>query len=290
MNAAKPSEPTKPSGVATLPSSNRMPVTASNTAGQSYKRTAGATKEGIEEAEGLSGLDIEGPGSSPATLVPPEEDATKEAATKEGGIRELLNKYRSDIGKQREIDNYMSLLSAGLGMMGGTSQYGLANIGAGALQGVKTYQQAAQQRSADERALLSGELGLKKYEQLGDIRRAQIEAQRAKGVEDQDIKRARLAQGQLNALNESVSKIEELAGKAVDASGKLASTEMVGKSQAEIAALRQQEVNKMLMGNSPMAMRYKALMKQLGYDISGFGAQGGNTMSADRASKFKVER
>lgn len=291
MNAAKPAEPTKPAGVATLPTVPRMPVTSSNTLGQSYKRTAGATKEDIDNAELLTGVDFGGPGSSPATLTPPEPEATKEAAPKEeSGIRGILDKFRADIGKQRDIDNYLSLLSSGLGMMGGTSPFAAVNIGQGALQGVKTYQQAAQQRSADERGLLSAELGLKKYEQLGDIRRAQIEAQKAKGVEDQDIKRARLAQSRLNTLNETAGKIEELAGKAVDATGKLATTEMLGKSQAEIAALKQQEINKMLMGNSPMAMRYKAIMKELGYDLGGFGAQGGNTMSPERASKFKVER
>ncbi len=179
MNAAQPSE--KKTGVATLPTTSaqtRMPVTASNTAGQSYKRTQGPTKQGMEEAELLSGIDLGGPGSSPATLTPPELDQEKEMPKEEGGIRSILDKFRSDIGKQRDIDNYMSLLSAGLGMMGGTSPFAAANIGQGALQGVKTYQQAAQLRGADERGLLSGEIALKKYQDLADIRRAQIQGQR----------------------------------------------------------------------------------------------------------------
>ena len=210
MNAAKPSEE-KPAGVATLPSSNRMPVTASNTTGQSYKRTAGATKEDIDNAELLTGVDFGGPGSSPATLTPPKPEPTKEDAPKEGGIRELLNKYRSDIGKQREIDNYMSLLSAGLGMMGGTSQYGLANVGQGALQGVRTYQQAAQQRSADERALLSGELGLKKYEDLSAIRKAGIERQKAADEANLQLRRDRLVQNQQKMYAEQLQDMIETA-------------------------------------------------------------------------------
>lgn len=112
--------------------------------------------------------------------LPPEEAAAaKETEPKEeGGIRSILDKYRQDIGKQRDIDNYMSLLSAGLGMMGGTSPYAAANIGQGAQQGVRTYQQAAQLRGADERGLLSGEIALKKYQDLADIRRAQIQGQK----------------------------------------------------------------------------------------------------------------
>lgn len=155
----------------------RMPVTASNTAGQSYKRTEGATKEGMEEAELLSGVDL---GFDPKQFSPqPEETQEKSGAAKEeGGIRELLNKYREDLRDQRETDKYLSLLSAGLGMMGGTSPFAGANIGQGALQGIKTYQQAAQLRGADDRALLSGEVALKKYQDLADIRRAQIEGQK----------------------------------------------------------------------------------------------------------------
>jgi len=204
MNAAKPSEPK----AETLPATRqRMPVTSSNTAGQSYKRTQGSTKEGMEEAELLSGVDQ---GFDPKQFSPQPEAAAEAQQPKEEGIRSMLNKYRQDIGRQRDIDNYMSLLSAGLGMMGGTSQYGLANIGQGALQGVRTYQQAAQQRSADERGLLSAELGLKKYEQLGDIRKAAIERQKAVDAENQQIKRDRLAQGQQKMYSEQLNEILRL--------------------------------------------------------------------------------
>ena len=280
MNAAGTAEPTtpaKPSGVATLPSSNRMPVTASNTAGQSYKRTAGATKEGMEEAEGLSGLDLEGPGSSPATLVPPEQEPTKEAAPKEGGIRELLNKYRSDIGKQREIDNYMSLLSAGLGMMGGTSQYGLANIGAGALQGVRTYQQAAQQRSADERALLSGELGLKKYEQLGDIRRAGIERQKAADEANLQLRRDRLAQNEQKMYSDQLNEIRRVSQ---------------AQALAEYKGTLLPEQKDQIMAQAETRLMQDPAYRALYKKVYGFDPvkTGGGAMSSERASQFKVER
>ena len=43
--------------------------------------------------------------------------------------RKWLKSYGEDIKKQKETDKYMSLLAAGLGMMGGTSPYAAANIG-----------------------------------------------------------------------------------------------------------------------------------------------------------------
>jgi hypothetical protein len=77
-------------------------------------------------------------------------------------LRRQIAEGRAGMKNQREIDNYMSLLSAGLGMLGGTSPNAAANIGAGAMQGIGAYQRAAQLRGADERSLLSAQLGLGK--------------------------------------------------------------------------------------------------------------------------------
>jgi len=98
---------------------------------------------------------------------------TKEVATPQEKQLSKLEQYQEalakDIGsreegiaKQREQDKYMALLSAGLGMMGGTSQHALANIGAGATQGIQSLAQANKERTAEENALLSGRLGLAK--------------------------------------------------------------------------------------------------------------------------------
>lgn len=183
MNVRQPSE-TK-AGVATLPTAPaqpRMPVTASNTTGQSYQRTQGAPSPDDRRAafEAAVGATQDAQDMETTLNLPPAEAAqpTTESPKEEGGIRSILDKFRGDIGKQRDIDNYMSLLSAGLGMMGGTSPFAAANIGQGAQQGVRTYQQAAQLRGADERGLLSGEVALKKYQDLADIRRAQIQGQK----------------------------------------------------------------------------------------------------------------
>lgn len=170
-----------PSGPASAPQP-RLPVTQSNTTGQSYQRTQGAPAPDDRRAafEAAVGATQDAEDAKTTLKLPPAEAASaKETEPKEeGGIRSILDKFRGDISKQRDVDNYMSLLSAGLGMMGGTSPFAAANIGQGAQQGVKTYQQAAQLRGADERGLLSGEIALKKYQDLADIRRSQIQGQK----------------------------------------------------------------------------------------------------------------
>jgi hypothetical protein len=63
---------------------------------------------------------------------------------------EKLNKREAGNAKQKSIDNYMALLSAGLGMMGGTSPHALANIGQGALMGVQNLSEANKLRAAEQ--------------------------------------------------------------------------------------------------------------------------------------------
>jgi len=129
---------------------------------------------------------------APATQAAPAEQVAQ--ANPAAGIEELLNKREAGLGKQRDIDNYMSLLSAGLGMMGGTSPFAAANIGQGAQAGIKTYGDAAARRVAEENAILSGRLGAYKY--AGS--RAQADAMMAlrKDLQNQQLgyNRERLAQ------------------------------------------------------------------------------------------------
>ena len=75
---------------------------------------------------------------------------------------EMFAKREDNLAKQREQDKYMAMLQAGLGMMGGTSQHALANIGAGGSQGIQSLAQSNAARTAEENALLSGRLGLEK--------------------------------------------------------------------------------------------------------------------------------
>ena len=70
-----------------------------------------------------------------------------------GGLDDLierLNKREAGYGKQKSIDNYMALLQAGLGMMGGTSPHAMANIGQGAMAGIQNLGESNKLRAAEQ--------------------------------------------------------------------------------------------------------------------------------------------
>jgi len=104
---------------------------------------------------------------SPAPAPTPVANAVTAADAPEKAdpyakFEELFAKREENLAKQREQDKYMAMLQAGLGMMGGTSQHALANIGAGGQQGIQALAQSNAARTAEENALLSGRLGLAK--------------------------------------------------------------------------------------------------------------------------------
>jgi hypothetical protein len=89
----------------------------------------------------------------PAASVNPMGDYIGDFATQ-------LKEQRAENAKNKETNKYLALLQAGLGMMGGTSRYAGVNIGQGASQGVGAYLAGRKQESLDDRALMSGMLGL----------------------------------------------------------------------------------------------------------------------------------
>jgi soluble lytic murein transglycosylase-like protein len=96
----------------------------------------------------------------------------------EEAVDPYLEKYMSMLQnreaaseKQKDIDIYMSLMQAGLGMMGGSSPYALQNIGAGGAQGLSAYAAAQKQRAAEEAATLSGYGKLYTAKQAADLKR-----------------------------------------------------------------------------------------------------------------------
>jgi hypothetical protein len=115
-------------------------------------------------------------------------------------IKDLLKTRGEGLSKQKDIDNYMSLLSAGLGMMGGTSPFAGANIGAGAQQGVNYALQAGRGRAADENALLSGRLGLYKYQQSAEANKQNKEYLQQYRAEQNRLKELGITEGSKRAL------------------------------------------------------------------------------------------
>jgi hypothetical protein len=85
----------------------------------------------------------------------PQSQPQVEPTPKSGleSFMEQMNAQKADIAKQRSEDKNMALLTAGLGMLGGTSQYAFENIGKGALAGVQHLSEANKQRIAEQNAL-----------------------------------------------------------------------------------------------------------------------------------------
>jgi hypothetical protein len=128
---------------------------------------------------------LEGSGTPETSGMGREGDMERVALAKEtsrseeeiASIRDMLKERATSAKQQKEIDAYMSLLQAGLGMMGGTSPYAFANIGQGGMHGVNTAMAARKSQIAEENAILSGRLGLSRAELLEKSRLASIDRQ-----------------------------------------------------------------------------------------------------------------
>ena len=119
----------------------------------------------------------------PKTETDNERQAREDAAKVEGrkatgagdedisSLREMLDERSKSLKNQKGIDNYMALLQAGLGMMGGTSPYAMANIGQGASKGITHLADARKSQISEENALLSGRLGLSRAQLYEKSRR-----------------------------------------------------------------------------------------------------------------------
>lgn len=92
-------------------------------------------------------------------------------------LRDMLKERAESAKNQKQIDAYMSILQAGLGMMGGSSPYAFTNIGRGASTGIEAAMAARKSQIAEENAILSGRLGLSKAELLEKSRLAAIDRQ-----------------------------------------------------------------------------------------------------------------
>jgi hypothetical protein len=108
----------------------------------------------------------EGPytGQTPAPEIS-KEQIEKLIGGGQGGEKEdgLMKRYMTLLegrekssADQRKQDAYLSLLSAGLGMMGGTSPFAAVNIGQGAQAGIAAQAAARKTQAAEEAATLKG--------------------------------------------------------------------------------------------------------------------------------------
>ena len=146
---------------------------------------AGSSRFGTEDAmnkDYSSGL---------AKVEPrPEGKGIDSAAPKEPTFEqkymELLKGREAGTAKQRSVDNYMSLLQAGLGMMGGTSPHAMVNIGQGASTGIAAKMAAEKNRIAEENATMKGYGNLYSSQQAAGLRR-DLAGQSAMGQKERTL-------------------------------------------------------------------------------------------------------
>jgi hypothetical protein len=214
--------------------------------------------------------------------APEEKPAAPEALETVDPMGNYLGEYaaylkdrRGQMASDKEQNKYLALLQAGLGMMGGTSPYAGANIGQGASQGVAAYLAGQKQSSADDRALQQGMLGLSRADLYDKMHKADLAQKKESKAESTKISALRQKATEREGMEKLAAGIESQIGRSIDASGKLAALESIGKSASEIAAERQKLINQTLMGNTTQARRYQALMKKLGYDVEETGGASG---------------
>jgi hypothetical protein len=211
----------RPDDIGKLPGSGRPPETPPKYGDTETQQEASLANfpSGVMD---VSPDDIEEIVKQEAPAEEKKEVKKEEGAKELSGLEKLLAERMAASKQQREVDNYMALLSAGLGMMGGTSPYAAANIGQGAQQGIATFQRSAAQRAQEERDILSGQLAMEKYGPLREIQKAQLEArERAnaatlaakidKDKEQNRLRAERLAQGDKKILGDQLNEIRRLA-------------------------------------------------------------------------------
>jgi hypothetical protein len=149
-----------------------------------------------------------------ARYTPPAEAKTEEAPVNPmgdyiGEYASYLKDRKEQLAKDKETNKYLALLQAGLGMMGGTSRYAGANIGQGASQGVAAYMAGRKQEAADERALMSGQLGLTRADLYNKMH---LEDIKRKALADKNMQAYRQAQTAINEINARTNQMKAQTG------------------------------------------------------------------------------
>lgn len=196
-----------------------------------------------------------------------------------------IKEERAALNKQKQDDKYMALLTAGLGMMSGTSPNAFANIGQGAQAGVASYAASAKQRAAEKAALNKNLLMGQRYQSMEDIaaRTADINEARYK-----DALAAKMAGAG------SSTKAEDLMRKKLSDIGSLYERrqKMLSDQVAKISPYLDKEGYQRAqnaLANDPKLKQYSTIIDQLTeqmYGISGSpsdsGGSSGNRLKVDK--------
>jgi len=196
--------------------------------------------------------------SAPATI---QSSTTNAPVDPYQALMDKLDARESDAKKQKTIDGYMGLLTAGLGMMGGSSPYAMENIGKGALAGVQQYGES-QKLAASEMANRDKTMAsLIRAKQLGDISQA---TQGRLNTQFQQAQSDKVTQQAQSNFQQALKMRQAALAK---------DPTFLGKTEAE---------QNSLLYSDPVVQRYA---QAAGFDPSLFGGSGGNTIKVDSSGK-----
>lgn len=103
------------------------------------------------------------------TSEPTTQGSKTETTSTPSAYDRLMGILEENLAKREENkkqDQWMGLLSAGLGMMSGTSPYAAANVGQGAMFGVQQYGAARKASAAEEASTLKNMITAQRYNDL----------------------------------------------------------------------------------------------------------------------------
>jgi hypothetical protein len=109
---------------------------------------------------------------APQGNVAPMSQGAEQTGRPRSAYDDFLDEIRAgreDLKTQAQKDKYMAIISAGLGMMSGTSPNAFANIGQGAQAGVASYMASGKQRATEKAALNKNLLMGRRYQSMEDI-------------------------------------------------------------------------------------------------------------------------
>ena len=234
------------------------------------------------EAAKVSAYDAEDARVAPAPAKGIAEIA-QEKVDPYAEFKDLFAKREANLAKQREQDKYMALLQAGLGMMGGTSQHALANIGAGATQGIQSLAEARKAATAEENALLSGRLGLAKIgsakEQADQMMQLRRDLAKKADERARDLATASLEEKQLRRTEgteqKAMQRLADISKNAEIQAEKAISANTALNFAADREAKKQAMIADILRRNAAYAKTYKMVHGPDADPFEGLGQSGG---------------
>lgn len=176
-----------------------------------WKRNTPGTKEFIAEVakdkkKAAPAKPVEAPtpaAEKPTPKIPQSEEGIKNLQAKADDENFNLMQYIKDrearMDKAEMQDKNMALLSAGLGMLGGTSPYAFANIGQGGQMGVQQLAASQKLRAGQEAALGKLYGSAAQSDLLNKLRRDQL-------AQGKELKEDQMAQQLLVAKNNFIQK------------------------------------------------------------------------------------